>query len=44
MRKINEKYYLLNITWPRGGMRTQLESGRVKPLGRQLYIALYSPR
>jgi beta-xylosidase len=22
MRKINGKYYLLNITWPRGGMRT----------------------
>jgi beta-xylosidase len=24
MRKINGKYYLCNITWPRGGMRTQL--------------------
>ncbi len=24
MRKINGKYYLSNITWPRGGMRTQL--------------------
>jgi beta-xylosidase len=24
MRKINGKYYLLNITWPRGGMRTVL--------------------
>jgi beta-xylosidase len=24
MRKINGKYYLLNITWPKGGMRTQL--------------------
>ena len=23
-RKINGKYYLFNITWPRGGMRTQL--------------------
>ncbi|MBN2012124.1 glycoside hydrolase 43 family protein [candidate division KSB1 bacterium] len=24
MRKINGKYYVMNITWPRGGMRTQL--------------------
>jgi|ERR1017187_7307926 beta-xylosidase len=24
MRKINGKYYLLNITWPRGGMRTEI--------------------
>lgn len=24
MRKINGKYYLSNITWPRGGVRTQL--------------------
>jgi beta-xylosidase len=24
LRKINGKYYLLNITWPRGGMRTQI--------------------
>jgi beta-xylosidase len=24
MRKINGQYYLSNITWPRGGMRTQL--------------------
>jgi len=24
LRKINGKYYLSNITWPRGGMRTQL--------------------
>jgi len=24
MRKINGKYYLMNITWPRGGMRTQI--------------------
>jgi hypothetical protein len=24
MRKINGKYYLSNITWPRDGMRTQL--------------------
>jgi len=24
MRKINGKYYLCNITWPRGGMRTEL--------------------
>ncbi len=24
MRKINGQYYLCNITWPRGGMRTQL--------------------
>ena len=24
MRKINGKYYLSNITWPKGGMRTQL--------------------
>ncbi len=24
MRKINGKYYLSNITWPRGGIRTQL--------------------
>ena len=24
MRKINGKYYLCNITWPRGGMRTQI--------------------
>ena len=24
LRKIGGKYYLLNITWPRGGMRTQI--------------------
>lgn len=24
MRKINGKYYVMNITWPRGGMRTQI--------------------
>jgi len=24
LRKVNGKYYLLNITWPRGGMRTQI--------------------
>ena len=24
LRKINGKYYLMNITWPRGGIRTQL--------------------
>jgi len=24
MRKINGRYYLLNITWPRGGMRTTI--------------------
>ncbi len=24
LRKINGKYYVMNITWPRGGMRTQL--------------------
>ncbi len=24
LRKINGNYYLLNITWPRGGMRTEL--------------------
>ena len=24
MRKINGKYYLFMITWPRGGMRTEL--------------------
>jgi beta-xylosidase len=24
LRKINGKYYVMNITWPRGGMRTQI--------------------
>ena len=24
LRKINGKYFLMNITWPRGGMRTQI--------------------
>lgn len=24
VRKINGKYYVMNITWPRGGMRTQI--------------------
>ncbi len=24
MRKVNDKYYVMNITWPRGGMRTQI--------------------
>ncbi|MBN1127113.1 MAG: glycoside hydrolase 43 family protein [Sedimentisphaerales bacterium] len=24
LRKINAKYYVMNITWPRGGMRTQI--------------------
>ncbi len=24
MRKINGKYYVMNITWPRGGIRTQI--------------------
>jgi len=33
MRKINGKYYLSNITWPRGGMRTQLISRSDKLTG-----------
>lgn len=33
MRKINGKYYLSNITWPRGGMRTQLVHRSDKLIG-----------
>jgi beta-xylosidase len=33
MRKINGKYYLMNITWPKGDMRTQIISRSDKLTG-----------
>ncbi len=40
--KVNGKYYLFNITWPRGGMRTVVihrADNIHRPVGRQVGIA-----